>query len=157
MRVGSIGTRYAAWIAALSFALVATALVAAGVIAFRESKLVQAEIHETVGTARAADEEAALRGAARPSAPTCSTPSPARRRALNRGSAGSEPGCPSSRSSFWTERRVLTGGTAANARYGDRVEGSAWRAAGPQLVRRGDGTELRFAISSGGVPASWAS
>ena len=65
MRVGGIGTRYAAWIAALALALVATALVAAGVIAFRESRLVQAEIHEAVGTARAADEEAALQGTAR--------------------------------------------------------------------------------------------
>ena len=64
MRLGGIGTRYAAWIAALALALVATALVAAGVIAFRESRLVQSEIHAAVAAARAADEEAALRGTA---------------------------------------------------------------------------------------------
>ena len=64
MRLGGIGTRFAAWIAALALALVALALVAAGFIGFRQSRVVQAEIHDAVEAARSADEEAALRGAA---------------------------------------------------------------------------------------------
>ena len=54
------------------------------------------------------------------------------------------------------DRRVLTDGTAANARYGDRFEGDLpAEATGPQLVRTSAGAELRFVISSGGIPAGW--
>ena len=61
MRLGGIGTRYAVWIAALALALVSTALVAAAFLAFRESRVVQSEIHAAVAAARTSDEEEALR------------------------------------------------------------------------------------------------
>jgi hypothetical protein len=61
MRLGGIGTRYAVWIAALNLALLSTALGAAGFLAFRESRVVQSEIHAAVSTARTSDEEEALR------------------------------------------------------------------------------------------------
>ena len=61
MRLGGIGTRYAIWIAALTLALLSTALGAAGFLAFRESRVVQSEIHAAVAAARTADEEEALR------------------------------------------------------------------------------------------------
>jgi hypothetical protein len=61
----SIGTRYAAYVAALALALVVGALVAAGAIAFSQLRVVQAELREAVAAARAADDERALHGAAR--------------------------------------------------------------------------------------------
>lgn len=158
MRVGGIGTRYATWIAALALALVATALAAAGVIAFRESRLVQDEIHDAVGTARAADEEAALRGTARYLG--ASLFNALYRLDVDRLNEEIE------QVRAWLPvesflvldhaRHVLTDGTPRNERYGDAFEGDLpGPAEGPQLVRRGEGTELRFAIASGGVAAGW--
>ncbi len=158
MRVGGIGTRYAAWIAAPTLALVATALVAAGVIAFRESRLVQAEIHDAVGTARAADEEAALRGTARYlGAHLFNALYQLDVERLNDEIEQVRSWLPIE--SFLVvdrDRRVLTDGTPANGRYGDPFEGDLpGEAAGPQIVRNATGAELRFVISSGGVPAGW--
>ena len=158
MRVGGIGTRYAAWIAALALALVATALAAAGVIAFRESRLVQAEIHEAVGTARAADEEAALRGTARYlGAQLFNALYQLDVERLNEEIARVGDWLPID--SFLVvdkARHVLTDGTPANTRYGDTFDGELpGEAAGPQLVRNGAGAELRFVIASGGVSAGW--
>jgi signal transduction histidine kinase len=158
MRVGGIGTRYAAGIAALALALVATALVAAGVIAFRESRLVQAEIHEAVGTARAADEEAALRGTAQYlGAQLFNALYQLDVERLNEEIARVGDWLPIE--SFLVvdkARHVLTDGTPANTRYGDSLDGELpGEAAGPQLVRNGAGAELRFVIASGGVSAGW--
>ncbi len=158
MRVGGIGTRYAAWIAALALALVATALAAAGVIAFRESRLVQDEIHDAVGTARAADEEAALRGTARYlGALLFNALYQLDVERLNENIEQVRAWLPIE--SFLVvdeERRVLTDGTPANARYGDTFDGDLPRGTvAPHIVRRGAGTEIRFVISSGGVPAGW--
>ena len=158
MRVGGIGTRYAVGIAALALALVATALVAAGVIAFRESRLVQAEIHDAVGTARAADEEAALRGTARYlGAHLFNALYQLDVERLNEEIERVGAWLPIE--SFLVvdkAQRVLTDGTAANTRYGDSFDAELpGVAAGPQLVRNGAGAELRFVISSGGVPAGW--
>jgi signal transduction histidine kinase len=158
MRLGGIGTRYAAWIAALCLALVATALVAAGVVAFRESRLVQAEIHDAVSTARAADEEAALRGTARYlGAHLFNALYQLDIERLNEEIEQVRAWMPIE--SFLVvdqTRLVLTDGTAENSRYGDTVDGELpGEAQGPELVRRGTKTELRFAISSGGVPAGW--
>jgi len=158
MRVGGIGTRYATWIAALSLSLVATALLAAGVVAFRESRLIQAEIHEAVGTARAADEEAALRGAARTlGARLFNALYQLDIERLNEEIDQARNWLPIE--TFLVvdrERRVLTDGTPENARYGDVVEGELpGDAASPRLTRKGDGTELRFSVSSGGVRAGW--
>jgi signal transduction histidine kinase len=158
MRLGGIGTRYAAWIAALSLVLVATALVASGVVAFRESRVVQAEIHDAVATARAADEEAALRGTARYlGAHLFNALYQLDIERLNEEIGQVRAWMPIE--SFLVldrERRVLTDGTAENSRYGDPIDGELpGDAEGPELVRRGTKTELRFAISSGGVPAGW--
>lgn len=158
MRVGGIGTRYAVWIAALALALVATALAAAGVIAFRESRLVQAEIHDAVGTARAADEEAALRGTARYlGAHLFNALYQLDVERLDEAIEQVRAWMPIE--SFLVldrARRVLTDGTPAKTRYGDTFDGELpAQAAGPQLVRNGAGTELRFVISSGGIPAGW--
>ena len=158
MRVGGIGTRYAAWIAALALALVALALVAAGVIAFRESRLVQAEIHDAVGTARAADEDAALRGTARYlGAHLFNALYQLDVERLDEEIEQVRAWLPIESFLVLDEsRHVLTDGTPANERYGDVFDGELpGDAAGPLLVRRGDGTELRFAIASGGVPAGW--
>ena len=69
----SIGTRYAAYVAALALALVMVALVAAGAIALSQMRVVQTELRDAVTAARAADDERALDGAARYLASTCST------------------------------------------------------------------------------------
>jgi signal transduction histidine kinase len=158
MRLGGIGTRYAVWIAGLALALVATALVASGVVAFRESRLVQAEIHDAVATARAADEEAALRGTARYlGAQLFNALYQLDVERLNEEIERIRAWQPTE--SFLVvdrTRHVLTDGTPENTRYGDVVDGELpGDAAGPQLVRRGTRTEIRFAISSGGVPAGW--
>jgi signal transduction histidine kinase len=158
MRLGGIGTRYATWIAALALALVATALAASAVIAFRESRLVQAEIHEAVATARAADEEASLRGTARYlGAHLFNALYQLDVERLNEEIEQVRAWQPIE--SFLVvdqTRHILTDGTPGNERYGEAIEGDLpGEAAGPQLLRRGTRTELRFAISSGGVPAGW--
>jgi signal transduction histidine kinase len=158
IRLGGIGTRYAAWISALALLLVATALGGAGLVAFRESRRVQHEIHEAVGSARAADEEAALRGAALYlGANLFNALYQLDVDRLNDEIQQSRSWLPVV--SFLVldrERRVLTDGTPENSRYGDLVESELPSdGAGPIVVRRGTGTEIRFAISSGGVPAGW--
>ena len=65
MRHVSIGTRYAAYVAALALALVVVALVAAAALALRQMRVVQAEMGDALEVARAADDERALKGAAR--------------------------------------------------------------------------------------------
>ena len=158
MRVGGIGTRYAAWIAALALALVALALAAAGVIAFRESRLVQAEIHDAVGTARAADEDAALRGTARYlGAHHFNALYQLDVERIQEEIEQVRAWLPvESYLVLDKSRHVLTDGTPANEHYGDAFgEELPGEAARPLLIRRGEGTELRFAIASGGVPAGW--
>jgi phosphonate transport system substrate-binding protein len=73
MRKTSIGTRYAAYVAALALALVVVALLAAGAIALSQMRVVQAELREAVAGARVADDERALDGARAISGCTCST------------------------------------------------------------------------------------
>jgi signal transduction histidine kinase len=129
------------------------------VIAFRESRLVQQETHDAVAAARAADEEAALRGAARYLG----------RHLFNalyqldverldeeidqaRGWLSIESFVVLDR-----ERRVLTDGTRENASYGDTFGGELpSNAATAQILRRGSATELRFVVETGGVVAGWA-
>jgi signal transduction histidine kinase len=157
-RLGGIGTRYAAWISALTLLLVATALGGAGIVAFRESRRVQHEIHEAVGSARAADEEAALRGAALYlGANLFNALYQLDVERLNDEIEQSRSWLPIV--SFLVldrDRRVLTDGTPENAGYGDLVESELPSdGAGPLVLRRGTGTEIRFAVSSGGVAAGW--
>jgi signal transduction histidine kinase len=160
MRLRGIGTRYATWIAALTLALVATALVAAGFIGFGESRVVQSEIHEAVAAARTADEEEALRKTA--------TYLGGRLfnalyqldvERLNEEIALVRDWMPVS--SFFVIDRdglVLTDGFPANESYGERFTGPLPGAdsSGLLLTRRGKETEIRFAIASGSVAAGWA-
>jgi signal transduction histidine kinase len=159
-RLGGIGTRYAVWLAALALALVATALLAAGLVAFRESRLVQHEIHEAVAAARAADEEAVLRGTA--TYLGANLFNDLYQLDVERLEEEIE------RVRGWlpvtsflvieNDRSVLTDGTPENARFGDLYTGPLPRdePAGLLLTRRGGETEMALRIASGGVAAGWA-
>jgi signal transduction histidine kinase len=158
MRVGGIGTRYAAWIAGLAFALVATALFAAGLIAFRQSRVVQEEIHDALAAARTADEEAALRGAAAFLGARLFDPVyQLDVERLEEEIVQVRAWLPAT--SFVVvdrEGSILTDGTPANLRYGETLPGELPGASGGlRLARRGEETELRFPIASGGVVAGW--
>ena len=65
MRMTSIGTRYAVYVAALALALVMVALLAAAALTLGQMRMVQGDLREAVAAARAADDERALHGAAR--------------------------------------------------------------------------------------------
>ncbi|HUL79459.1 MAG TPA: HAMP domain-containing sensor histidine kinase [Vicinamibacteria bacterium] len=159
MRLGRIGTRYAAWIAALSLALLATALLAAGFIGFRQSRVVQAEIHAAVDAARTADEEAALRGTAR----YLGTHFFNALYQLDVQRLDEE----IQEVRVWlpitsfivldNERCILTDGTPVNGRYGEVFTGELPGEGRESLLltRRGEETEIRFNIASGGVQAGW--
>lgn len=158
MRLTGIGGRYAAGIAVPSLALLGTALGAAGLIAFRESRRVEAEIHAAVADARAADEEAALRGTARYlSGRLFNALYQLDVERLNEEIDHSREWLPVE--SFLVldrTRHVITDGTPDNERYGDGVEGDLPSdVSAPRLVRRGRSTELRFVVSTGGVVAGW--
>jgi signal transduction histidine kinase len=159
MRLGRIGTRYAVWIAALAFALASTALVAAGFIGLRGTRSVQSAIHDTVDAAGTSDEQEALR---KTSAYLGTTLFDALYQLdverLNGEIERVRSWLPVS--SFLvvdSDGRVLTDGTAANERYGDAVPGPrpGLESNGIVLTRRGEETEIRFAIASGGVTAGW--
>jgi signal transduction histidine kinase len=159
MRLRGIGTRYAVWIAALAFALVSTALVASGFLAFGELRLVQSEIHAAVAAARTADEEEALRKTATYLGATLfNALYQLDVERLNEEIAQVRVWLPVT--SFLVvdrDGRVLTDGTPANERYGDLRTGPR-PASGPEgllLTRRGEETEIQFAIASGGVTAGW--
>ncbi len=159
MRLGGIGTRYAVWIAGLALVLVATALLAAAFLAFRESRLVQSEIHEAVTAARTSDEEEALRGTATYLGTLLfNALYQLDVERLNEEIGRVRAWLPVS--SFLVidkEGRVLTDGTLANGRFGDLLPGPRPEG-GPRsllLTRRGEETEIRFAIASGGVVAGW--
>ncbi len=158
-RLGRIGKRYAVWIAALAFALVSTALVAAGLIGLHGTRDVQSAIHDTVAAARTSDEEEALRKmAAYLGALLFDALYQLDVERLNGEIVRVRTWLPVS--SFLVvdrDGRVLTDGTAANPRYGDAVAGPRPDAQGSDLLltRRGEETEIRFAIASGGVTAGW--
>jgi signal transduction histidine kinase len=158
-RLGGIGTRYAVWIAALAFALVSTALAAAAFLAFRESRVVQAEIHAAVAAARTADEEEALRRTATYLGTRLFN---ALYRLdvelLNEEIEQVRAWLPvSSFLVVGSDGLVLTDGTPANERYGEAPSGPRPED-GPRgllLSRLGEETEIRFMVASGGVTAGW--
>jgi signal transduction histidine kinase len=159
MRLGGIGTRYAVWIAALNLALLSTALGAAGFLAFRESRVVQSEIHAAVSTARTSDEEEALRKTATYlGASLFNALYQLDVERLNDQIGQVRTWLPVSTFLVVDENGyVLTDGTPANDRFGDLVAGPRPED-GPRgllLSRRGEETEIRFAIASGGVTAGW--
>ena len=155
----SIGTRYAAYVAALALALVMVALVAAGAIALRQMRVVQTELREAVGAARAADDERALDGAARYLGVHLFNPLyQLDVERLNEAIQQTRTWLPVV--SFVVVDRdglVLTDGTPANSHYGESVQGPLPpESAGVVRARRESETELRFRIAAGGVTAGWA-
>jgi hypothetical protein len=157
MRLGGIGTRYAVGIAALTFFVVATALLAAGVIGFRGTRVVQAEIHAAVAAARTSDEEEALRGtAAYLGAHLFNALYRLDVELLNEEIEQVRSWLPVS--TFLVidkEGHVLTDGTIANERYGEAAPGPLPEGEPRSLLLsgRGEETEIRFTIASGGVAA----
>jgi signal transduction histidine kinase len=159
MRLGGIGTRYAIWIAALSLALVSTAIVAAAFLGYRESRVVQSEIHAAVAAARTSDEEEALRKTATYlGANLFNALYQLDVERLNEEIEQVRSWLPvSSFLVIGKDGRVLTDGTPANERYGETVPGPP-PGEGPRgllLTRQGEETEIRFTISSGGTTAGW--
>jgi signal transduction histidine kinase len=156
----SIGTRYAAYVAALALALVLVALVAAGVIALRQMRVIQDELHDAVAAGRAADEERHLRGAARYlGVHLFNALYQLDVERLNQEIEQSRLWLPVV--SFLVldrDGRVLTDGTSQNARYGDAVEGRLPLPGDelPVLDRRGNEVELRLRVAAGGVTAGFA-
>lgn len=160
MRWTSIGTRYAAYVAALALALVFVALVAAGLIALRQVRVVQAELREAVSAARAADDERALQGAARYLGlhlfnALYQLDVERLDEAIHQTSAWLPV------VSFLAvdrDGRVLTDGTPGNGRYGELVSGELPRenGGGVLVLRRGNETELRVRVAAGGITAGWA-
>jgi signal transduction histidine kinase len=138
---------------------VSTALLAAGLLAFRESRLMQAEIHATVAAARSADEEEALRKTATYlGANLFNALYQLDVERLNEEIEAVRGWLPVS--SFLVVDKsghVLTDGTLANEGFGDPVPGPRPEddPRGLLLSRRGEETEIRFVIASGGVTAGW--
>ena len=159
MRTSGIGTRYALYVAALALALVALTLAAAGAIALSRMRVLQKELREAVASARAADDERALDGAARYLGLHLFNPLyQLDVERLNESIQQTEAWLPVV--SFLVIDRdglVLTDGTATNALYGERAQGPLPRdeSPGPMLVRRGKLVELRFRVAAGGVHAGW--
>jgi signal transduction histidine kinase len=160
MRHLSIGTRYAAYVAALALALVVVALAAAAAIALGQLRVVQSELREAVEAARAADDERALHGAARYLGVHLFNPLyQLDVERLNQEIDETRSWLPVV--SFLVADRdglVLTDGTAANTAYGEKLAGAlpADEAGGLRVVRRGSESELRFRVAAGGVTAGWA-
>ena len=159
MRRTGIGTRYAAYVAALALALVVVALLAAGGIALSQMRVVQAELRDTVAGARAADDERALHGAARYLGLHLFNPLyQLDVERLNETIQQTQSWLPVV--SFVVVDRaglVLTDGTPANSHYGESVSGVLPSdESGVVVARRGAQTELRFRVAAGGVTAGWA-
>jgi signal transduction histidine kinase len=159
MRSSGIGTRYAVYVAALALALVAVTLAASGTIALGRMRVLQQELREAVTTARAADDERALDGAARYLGLHLFNPLyQLDVERLNEAIQQTQAWLPVV--SFLVVDRdglVLTDGTATNAMYGERALGPlpGDEIPDPMLIRRGTVTELRFRVAAGGVSAGW--
>src|SRR6185503_12864355 len=159
MRTSGIGTRYAFYVAALSLALVAVTLAASGAIALGRMRVLQQELRDAVTTARAADDERALDGAARYLGLHLFNPLyQLDVERLNEAIQQTQAWLPVV--SFLVVDRdglVLTDGTATNVMYGERAPGPLPRddVPDPMLIRRDNVTELRFRVAAGGVSAGW--
>jgi signal transduction histidine kinase len=156
----SIGTKYAAYLTLVTLAAVATALAAAGVLAFRRVALLQSELHETLVAVQSAEEEETLRGTATYLSDRLFNPL---HRLdvdrLNEEIAQVRVWLPVT--SFVIadrEGRILTDGTPSIEHYGEPLEGVAAEPPSltPRLDRTADGTQIRFAIHSGDVVAGFA-
>ncbi len=159
MRIGGLGTRYALMLAALTLAVVTTTLLGAGLLALRQSRVIQQEIRSAIDSARSADEEAALRGAASYLGDRLFNPLyQLDVERLNEEIAHARKWLSvSSLVVVGPVGRVLTDGTDANERYGETLEGPLPSASAPAalLIRRARETEVRFLVRSGEVVAGW--
>jgi signal transduction histidine kinase len=159
MRLRGIGTRYALWLAGLVLVLVAITLVAAGAVAFHQSRVLQEEIDEAVTAARRADEEEALRGmAGYLGSRLFNALYQLDVERLNESIEEIRSWLPINGFVVLdSEGRILTDGTASNDRYGDVFSGAlpGDGDAPTQLIAMDDGTELRFKVATGGVTAGW--
>jgi signal transduction histidine kinase len=159
MRRGGIGTRYAAYLVALTLLVAVTALVAAALIAFRQTRILQAEIHEAVVAARSLeDEETARKTAAFLSSHLFNPLYGLDVERLNEEIVEFSAWLPVT-SFLVLDRhgRVLADGSAANPRYGEKLQGPLPSAEGlaPLAMPREGETELRFVVHSGEVTAGW--
>lgn len=159
MRLRGIGTRYALWLVGLVLVLVTSALVAAGAVAFHQSRLLQGEIQDAASAASLADEEEALRGmAAYLGARLFSSLYQLDVEHINEHIEEIRAWLPIDQFLVLdAEGRVLTDGTPSNARYGDVFPEVLPREEGTdiELIPVPNGTEIYFRISSGGVTAGW--
>jgi signal transduction histidine kinase len=159
MRTSGIGTRYAFYVAALALALVAVTLAASGAIALGRMRVLQKELRDAVTSARAADDERALDGAARYLGLHLFNPLyQLDVERLNEAIQQTQAWLPVV--SFLVVDRdglVLTDGTATNVMYGERAPGPlpGDDAPDPMLIRHDAVTELRFRVAAGGISAGW--
>ena len=159
MSIG-LGRRYAAYVSLLTLGVVATALAAAGVIAFDRANHLQREVRDAVAVAESLREKEALKG----TAAYLSTRlfNPLLRLDVDRLNDEIQ------QVRLWLpvteflvtdgDGRLLTDGTDSITRYGERVvapfpSNAPWT---PQLRTEAGRTELRFAIHSANVVAGWA-
>jgi len=155
-----LGRRYAAYLSLLTLGVVATAIVATGVIAFSLTRVLQHEVRDAIATAESLREEEALKGTAAYLSNRLFNP--LQRLDVERLNEEIE------QVRLWlpvasflvadTSGRLLTDGTPSIARYGEAIpgplpSGAPWT---PQLQRQAGRTELRFAIHSADVVAGWA-
>jgi signal transduction histidine kinase len=156
----ALGTRYAAYVAALVLGAVSTALLGAGFFAFRQSRVLQQEIHAAVDSARSKDEEAALRGTAGYLGSRLFNPLYRLDiERLNEEIVETRRWLPVK--SFLvagTDGRVVADGTDANSRYGEALPSRLPPVGSTEvlLFRRGQETELHFSVRSGGTVAGSA-
>jgi signal transduction histidine kinase len=159
MRIG-LGQRYAVYLSAFTLASITVALGAAGLIAFRQASLLQAQIREAISTVQAANEDERLRGTAQYLAGRMFNPvfrfdveridediEQVRRWLPVRNFQVVDP-----------SHRVITDGTPDKATFGDAIEG-VWPSvdSGALLMTTPSGErQVRFAIQSGGTLAGFA-
>jgi signal transduction histidine kinase len=159
VRIG-LGRRYAVYFSLLTLAVVATALTAAGVIAFGRASVLQGEVRDAVVATESLREQEALFGTAAYLSNRLFNP--LQRLDVERLNDEIH------ELRLWlpvksflvvdTNRRLLTDGTRTTARCGEPIEGPFPSAApwAPELRRGPESTEIRFAIRSGDVVAGWA-
>jgi signal transduction histidine kinase len=155
-----IATRYAANLTLLILAVVATALLASGFIAFRRVETLQSEIHQALAAIQAREETETLQGMATYLSDRLFNPLHRLDvERLNEEITQIRAWLPVTAFLIAdSEGLILTDGTTTIERYGEPLRGELpsgppWT---PRLVRREQGIELRFAVRSGESLAGWA-
>ncbi|MBK5257298.1 MAG: hypothetical protein JJE39_14825, partial [Vicinamibacteria bacterium] len=160
MSIG-LGRRYAVYLSAFTLVGVTLALVAAAVIAFRQTSIVQLRIRDAISTVQSASEDERLRGTAQFLAGRLFNPlygldveridediTQVRRWLPVRDFLVTD-----------ATYHVITDGTVAKLNFGDSLDG-VWPSvdSGALLMADAEGRrQVRFAIQSGGILAGFAS